>query len=181
MTSKFKPARSTVQLALIAALTAAGAGASSVVAAAEATASASATVVMPIAVTAGANLSFGSFAAGPGGNVTVNTGGVRSTSGPILSSAVVPSAARFDITGQGGLTYAITHGGSTELSNGVSTMALAKFSDLSGAGATSGTAASGVLSPGGTQSLYVGGKLSVAVAQQAGSYSGTVIATVEYN
>ena len=181
MTTKFKQTRFPLQLALSAALTAAGLGLSCGAAAAEATANATATVVMPIAITAGANLSFGSFAAGPGGNVTVNTGGVRSASGPILSSAAAPSAARFDITGQGSLTYSIAHGGSTELSNGVATMALTKASDLSGAGAASGNVNFGMLSPGGTQSLFVGGRLTVAVAQQPGVYSGVVIATVEYN
>lgn len=181
MTTTCNPQQLPFKLALIAAMTAAGAGASLCAAAADATATASATVVTPIAVTAGANLSFGSFAAGPGGNVTVNTGGVRSASGPILSSAAAPSAARFDITGQGGLTYAITHGGSSTLSNGAASMALAKFSDLTGAGASSGNVLTGMLSPGGTQSLFVGGMLTVAVAQQPGAYSGTVVATVEYN
>lgn len=181
MTSTFKQVATTFKLALIAATTAAGAGAFSSAAAAEATATASATVVAPIAIAVGSQLSFGSFAAGPGGTVTVNTGGVRSAAGPILSSAATPSAARFDITGQAGLTYAITHAGSTDLSNGGATMALAKTSDLAGAGGSTGNVASGMLSAAGTQSLFVGGKLTVAAAQQAGVYSGTVIATVEYN
>lgn len=176
-----KQASSSFKLALIAATTAAGAIACTLASAAEATATASATVIAPIAITVGSHLSFGSFAAGTGGTVTVNTGGVRSASGPILSSAAMASAARFDITGQSGLTYAITHGGSTDLANGGATMALAKFSDLAGSGASSGNVVAGMLSAAGTQSLFVGGKLTVASAQQAGLYSGTVIATVEYN
>ncbi len=60
-------------------------------------------------------------------------------------------------------------------------MALAKFSDLSGANATSGEVTTGTLDGAGTQSLFVGGTLTVAAAQVPGVYTGTVIATVEYN
>lgn len=181
MTTKLTQARFTLKLALIAATTAAGIASFSSAAAAEASATASATVVTPIAIAIGANLSFGSFAPGVGGTVTVNTGGVRSASGPILSSAVAASAARFDISGQAGLSYAITHDGSSELSSGGATMALVKFSDLAGANGAAGNVMTGMLSAGGVQSLFVGGKLTVGAAQQAGSYSGTVVATVEYN
>lgn len=60
-------------------------------------------------------------------------------------------------------------------------MALTKTSDLTGADVTTGNVANGTLTVGGTQSIYVGGMLSVAAAQAAGVYTGDVTVTVEYN
>jgi spore coat protein U-like protein len=181
MKRNFIQARSLTKLALIAALTAAGVVSSSGASAAAATATASGTVVSPIAIAVATNLAFGSFAPGAGGTVTVDTGGTRAASGPILMGAGASSAARFNITGQAGLTYSIVHSGTTVLSNGANTMALTKFSDLAGVNGTSGTATTGTLDGAGAQSLFVGGTLTVAANQVAGVYTGTVIATVEYN
>jgi len=168
-------------LTLVAALSAS----SNVAHAAQASANASGTVVAPIAISAAANLVFGSFAPGAGGTVTVSTSGVRQASGPILMGAATPGAARFNISGEAGSSYSITHSGSAVLTNtigtGGETMILTKFSDLTGANATAGTAAAGTLDGAGTQSLYVGGTLTVGAAQAPGVYTGTVIATVEYN
>lgn len=181
---KLTQPRFTLTLAM-AALAAAGAVLSVPAQAAQATATASGTVVAPIAITVNTNLAFGSFAAGPGGTVTVSTSGVRAASGVTLVGGGTPSAARFDITGQASSTYSITHGGTAVLTNttgvGAETMMLGKFSDLTGANATSGSVTSGVLDGAGTQSLYVGGTLNVGAAQAPGVYTGTVIATVEYN
>ncbi|UOD28634.1 DUF4402 domain-containing protein [Massilia violaceinigra] len=152
--------------------------------AAQATATAGGTVVTPIAITPTIQLAFGKFAAAVGGTITVSTSGARTVSGVVGMSGPATSAARFDITGEPGSTYTITHSGSTVLTNtggAGETMALAKFSDLTGADGTSGEATSGTLSAGGTQSLYVGGTLTVAANQVPGVYAGNVIATVEYN
>lgn len=171
-------------LALIAALTAASL-ASLPAHAAQATATASGTVVTPIAITAAANLAFGSFAAGTGGTITVSTSGERTSSGVVALGSGSAAAARFDITGSASTTYSITHSGTAVLTNttgvGGETMALAKFSDLSAGNATSGNVSSGTLDGAGAQSLYVGATLTVSAAQVPGVYTGTVIATVEYN
>lgn len=149
--------------------------------AATANANASATVIAPLAIAAASDLAFGSFAPGAGGSVTISTSGARSASGVLLLTSSA-SAARFNITGQPNATYTITHGGTPVLTNAASdTMALAKFSDLTAGNATSGNVAAGTLGAAGTQSLYVGGTLTVAAAQPAGVYTGDVIATVEYN
>lgn len=181
MTTTFKQPRLTGKLALLAAAAALGAGFSAQVQAAQATANATGTVVAPIAIVAAVDLVFGSFAPGAGGNVTVSTSGVRATTGPILVSGAAPSAARFNITGEASATYAITHSGSATLTSGANTMALTKFSDLTAGNATSGNPATGTLDGAGAQSLYVGGTLVVGAAQAPGVYTGTVIATVEYN
>lgn len=180
MTMTLQPASALFRLALIAA-TAASIGVSATAGAAQASATATGTVVAPIAIAAVSDLAFGSFAPGVGGSVTVDTGGARSTIGTIMVSSAPVSAARFKITGQAGLTYTITHGGSTQLSNGAATMTLTKFSDLTGLNNTSGVANSGMLDGAGMQSLFVGGTLAVAPNQVAGLYSGSIVATVEYN
>lgn len=185
MTSVLKPFPSALKSALMAGVAAAGLVAGGASQAADGTATASGTVVTPIAITAAANLSFGSFSAGAGGTITVSTAGTRSVSGVVGMGVGGTTAARFDITGTASTTYSISHSGTAVLTNttgsGNETMALAKFSDLTGADATSGNVASGTLSGAGTQSLFVGGTLTVDAAQVPGVYTGTVIATVNYN
>jgi hypothetical protein len=171
--------------AALASIVALGAfGASNSFAAAASTAS-TATVIVPIAITKSADLVFGSFAKGAGGSVTVSTSGARTTSGPILSTVGgTPSAAQFDVTGEGVSTYTITWGGDVELLTGTGltgeTMALTRISDLAAGNATSGEVATGTLTAG-AQSIYLGGVLTVGAAQVAGDYTGSVTATVEYN
>jgi len=154
--------------------------------AAEATADTSAEVIVPIAITKGADLSFGRFAANPvgAGTVTISNSGVRSLDGGVVAAgtAGTATAARFDVTGDGASTYsiAIANTALTHAVDGTATMDLAITSDLTGANVTDGTVTSGTLTSG-AQSIYVGGTLSVASAQKAGIYSGTITATVEYN
>lgn len=152
--------------------------------AAQASGNSTGTVIVPIAITSTADLSFGNFAAGTGaGTITVSTSGARTVAG-VVTIGTGGTAARFDITGSAGATYSITHGGTAVLTNtggAGETMTLTKFSDLTGADATSGNVATGTLSGLGTQSLFVGGTLDVGANQVAGTYTGTVIATVEYN
>ena len=156
--------------------------------AAVATSTATSTVIAPIGITAPVVLSFGKFAPGAGGSVTISNSGARTGAGVILSNtASTQTAARFDVTGEGSSTYAITHSGVTELT-GISgaalvlpsVMALAKTSDLTGADVTAGNVATGTLTAG-VQSIYVGGTLTVGATQAAGDYTGAVTVTVEYN
>ena len=167
-----------LQLALIA-LAIAASGQSF---AAVGTASATCMVIEPVAVAKSADLSFGKFAAGAGGTVTISTSGVRTANGVLPSADGALTAARFVVTGSNGATYSIRHGGSAVLSRiaGSGTMALTTFSDLSAANATSGAVTSGTLSAG-TQSIYIGGTLHVAPNQAVGSYAGEVSVIVEYN
>lgn len=150
--------------------------------AAEATASGTGTVIQPITITKATDLSFGEFAPGAGGTVTVSTSGARTSSGAILSTiGSSPSAAKFDVAGETDATYSITISPAAELSDGATnTMALATFSDLTAGNATSGNVASGTLT-GGAQSIYVGGTLTVGASQVAGTYTGNITVTVEYN
>ena len=181
--AKFSHSALSAALASVVAL--AGAGLVSNAHAAAATSTATSVVIAPIAITAPAVLSFGRFAHGAGGSVTISNSGVRTSSGVILSStSSVQTAARFDVTGDGSATYAITHSGATVLSDSAiipNTMALATTSDLTGGNVTTGNVATGTLTTGGTQSIFVGGTLTVGANQVAGTYTGAVTVTVEYN
>ena len=159
-------------------------GASSGFAAEAASSNSSATVIVPIEITKSADLIFGKFAPGDGGEVTVDTDSARTTTGTIPSvSGASPTAAKFDVTGDGNSTYAITWSGATELTDSGSseTMALSNISDLTGAGATSGEVVEGMLNGSGAQSIYLGGELTVGASQADGNYIGDVAATVEHN
>ncbi len=151
--------------------------------AANAVAAAGATVIAPLAINKSANLSFGSFAPGTGGSVTVSTSGVRVADNTILSTAnSSPTAAQFAVSGDPAATFDISVVASTTLDDGAGhSMALVTCSDLTGANTTSGNVAAGTLSAAGSQSLFVGGTLSVAAAQMPGLYSGSIAVTVEYN
>jgi hypothetical protein len=174
--------------AALASIVALGAfGASNSFAAAKSTAS-TATVIAPIGITKTADLVFGKFApdAVVVGTVTVDTSGARTATGGAILSTIgsTPTAAQFDVTGDNNATYTITWSGAASLSDGAgtpNTMVLTKISDLTAGGAVTGEVTGGTLGTGGTQSIYLGGVLDVGIAQAAGTYTGDVTATVEYN
>lgn len=148
------------------------------------TAVASAAVLAtPVGVTKTADLSFGKFAAGAAGSISISTSGKRTVSGGVLASADGPAmtAATFVVSGAAGAGYSITHGGTSTLSrtDGVESMAMTKFSAV---GAASGPAgAQGGILNGGAQTIYVGATLDVGANQAGGAYTGSVAITVEYN
>ena len=169
------------RLAAVASVAALGAfGASNSFAAAVSdTATTSATVVVPIAIAQAQDLSFGEFAAGTGGTVVLTTGGAASPTGDVVLTGGTAAAAQFTVTGQADASFSIsvTDDNLTHTDT-VTTMALATIHDLDGASENS--PASGTLT-GGTQTLYVGGTLTVGNAQTTGVYSGTITAEVNYN
>lgn len=148
-----------------------------------ATGTSTATVIAPIEITAMLPLAFGSFVAGTGGSVTVNTDNTRDVTGLVVESAVgTVSAARFDVDGTGAATYSIAIDDDAILSGPGVPMVLATCSALVGAAscATGANITEGTLVAG-AQSFYVGGTLLVAASQAEGDYSGTFDVTVEYN
>jgi spore coat protein U-like protein len=146
-------------------------------------ATSSSTVVTPISITKAADLAFGSFASGSSsGTVTISPDGSRTLGGGALgvgTQSGTTTAAQFTVTGQSGFTYSISVSG-TALTSGSDNMAFTPISALTASAITTGTVSSGTLT-GGTQSIYVGGSLTVAANQAPGTYSGTVTATVDYN
>ena len=142
-------------------------------------ATSSATVVEPIAITKTQDMSFGEFSAGTGGTVVLTTASAASETGDVVLTGGAASAARFTVTGQTDASFSIgvtdndlTHTDTTTI------MTLATVHDLDGS--TGDSPASGTLALG-TQTLYVGGTLTVVANQLPGVYSGTVTATVNYN
>lgn len=143
--------------------------------AATATANGTATVMTPIAISADVDLDFGAFSALTGGTVVISTAGARSATGAVvLSASDTGNAASFTVTGQADATYAITLPPSATLTHAdtVTTMTVGTF--------TSNPSSTGTLTAG-TETLTVGGTLTVASSQAAGSYTGTFDVSVEYN
>lgn len=172
-----KQLRTSIKLAIAAAAVAFAPAAFS----ASTNATSTGTVVTPINITKAADLAFGSFAAGTGGTITVSPNGTRSVTGTVLPvTGGTAAAAKFDVTGDGSSTYTISVVGDANLTSGGNNMAFNVISDLSASAITSGTVSIGTLTAG-AQSIFVGGTLTVASAQAVGTYTGNIVATVEYN
>jgi spore coat protein U-like protein len=135
-------------------------------------------IVTPIEITNGTALNFGSIVAAEGGKVRINTEGTRtfSNSNMDVVSATAITAASFDITAAQNYSYSISIP-STVLKDvaSVGVDMPVSFTHALG-GETDGTATGS----GSEQKLLVGGLLTVAAGQEAGSYEGTVTVTVAY-
>jgi spore coat protein U-like protein len=138
-------------------------------------------VVTPIQISKTADLSFGTFAGGATiGTVTVSPDGSRAVTGGAVAAGGTATAARFNVTGQDGLAYTISMAGtSPELTSGGNAITFTVVSDTTASAITSGIATAGTLT-GGAQSIFVGGKLDVAINQPAGTYTGTISVAVNY-
>jgi len=148
------------------------------------TANATATVVRPITISSSVDLAFGNVVPGAAvGTLTLTAASstVATAAGGVTQPGTqvgTVTAAKFDVAGEGSLTYSITL-----------PAAAATISDTASHNMTvdtwtsdiaSGTL-SGSLGSAGTQSFYVGGKLHVGANQAAGNYTGTFSVTVAYN
>lgn len=153
--------------------------------AADATATASAVVAAPIAITKATDLDFGRVFAG-NGTVTLtsdNNVALTGNSIPLPVAGGTRTAARFNVTGDGANTFSIDISASdallTSSGSGNPTMGVSFFA-RNAADAVETPVTGGMLSAG-SASFYVGGTLKVGATQAAGSYAGTVRATVVYN
>ncbi len=131
------------------------------------------TVAAPISISASGDMDFGTMVTtGTAGTVTVTPAGARSSVNVDLLGGV-PSAASFDVTGEGNANYSITFPSSATLTSGANTMTIDTFTDDAGA--------SPKLPPGGSETFNVGATLNVGATQAAGTYSCTFSVTVNYN
>jgi len=147
----------------------------------QATAASTGVVITPIGITKTADLNFGNIAVSPtvAGTVVLVPAGTRTATGGVTLPAAVGtvSAAAFTVTGDGSNTYAITFPNPTvTLTDPVSTKTMTLGS------LTSNPSSTGALSSG-SQNITVGGTLSVAAAQQAGTYTSAagLVVQVNYN
>jgi hypothetical protein len=179
MFTKSIAAQRPFKLALIASFAMVAAAVSAPSLATDSTAGSTAEVMVPITLTKNTDLKFGKFAGTTGGDVTISPLGTRSNTAGVVLAAGTVSAASFAIKGSPDANISVSLAGSTTVLTGPSgaTMNLALASDLTGALLT-GTA---TLNATGDQALNVGGTLTVAANQAAGSYTGTIAASVNYN
>lgn len=144
-----------------------------------------ATILTAIAVAKVTDMNFG-YILPAAGTVTLATNSARTASGPTLVAGITPTAAKFDVDGDGTATFSIDYTGSdTVLTSGANTMAITFVTEaIPGAGAanntTSGQATTGTLS-GGAAIIYAGGVLTVGATQAPGEYTGTLTVIVAYN
>mgnify|MGYP000017531333 CR=1 FL=1 len=181
MNKKLNLKQGAVKLALGSAFALGGFGVCLHAYAATASSTATSIVMVPIAVTAGTVLDFGKFSAGAsGGTIKVEPDStVAVTSTVLRGTGATSTAAQFTVTGDASNTYSIAYTGDATLANGINTMALTKVSALTAPTSTA-LVATGTLTLG-TQTIFVGGTLTVGASQVAGTYTGAVGVTVLYN
>jgi hypothetical protein len=130
-------------------------------------------------VTPTQDLSFGAFAAGAGGTVTISPQSARTATGDVTlmtgGQFSQGSSASFDVSGTANATYQITlpaDGQVTLTGSQGGSMAVSSF--------TSSPSDEGQLSSLGTQTLYVGATLGVGSDQAPGTYSGSLNVTLVF-
>lgn len=143
-----------------------------------ASATSTATIVTPIGISNAGDMNFGNIAvSSAAGTVTLAPAGTRTYTGGITLPNVngTVSTAKFNVTGEGTYTYAITLPSSAlTLTYSGNTMTVTGF--------TSNPSGTGALTAG-KQTINVGATLNVGASQVAGTYvSGTPFdVTVNYN
>ena len=150
-----------------------GASMANAAATADATATARILETLTLSVQTGSQLNFGQIAVNGAGDVTVSPSGGSAVCTANLICTGTTSAVAFDVQGSSGASVAVTFPStSVNLTSGTNTMALTNFTS---------SAPSVTLSALGAGTFSVGGKLSVAAGQAAGTYTGTFPVKVEYN
>ncbi len=131
------------------------------------------TIDAPISISSSGDMDFGTMVTtGTAGTVTVTPAGARSSVDVDLLGGL-PSAASFDVTGEGNANYSITLPSSATLTSGANTMTIDTFTDDAGVNPK--------LPGGGSETFNVGATLNVSATQASGTYSGTFSVTVNYN
>ena len=148
-----------------------------------ASADAGAIVIAPLTITKAGDLNFGNVvASNAAGTVVLIPGGTRTANAGATFSAAFPgtiTAAKFDLTGEGVYTYAITLPATATLTSGSDTVIVNTFTVGAGvAGSVTGTV--GTLAAG-VGNLNVGATLNVVADQAPGTYEGDFPVTVAYN
>ena len=139
----------------------------------QATIDVTATLAAPISISSSGDMDFGTMVTtGIAGTVTVTPAGARSSVDVDLLGGV-PSAASFDVTGEGNANYSIAFSSPATLSSGSNSMTVDTFTDDAGVNPK--------LPAGGSDTFNVGATLNVGATQAAGTYSGTFAVTVNYN
>jgi hypothetical protein len=141
-----------------------------------ATATATGIIVTPIGITNAVNMNFGNVAvSSTAGTVVLAPAGTRTSTGGITLPAITGTvtAAQFTVTGAANYSYTITlPTTATTVTSGANSMTVNTFTS---------TPASGTLSSGGAQTVFVGATLNVGGSQVAGTYLSPTPFTVTVN
>lgn len=138
--------------------------------AATATGQAEVDIVAPVTITAGNKLDFGVVAVGTtGGTVAIPNSADTRTCAAALTCVGTVSRGSFTVNATSGYTVALTVPATVSLTSGANTMS-----------ATLSPSATTLAFTGSAQTLFVGGTLTVAGSQAAGTYTGTYNVTADY-
>jgi len=142
-----------------------------------ATASGNATILAPLTANKTSDLAFGTIIRPNSGTatVTIDNAGTRTVTGG-ASVGGSPTAASFQIIGEGGSAYSVSVPSSFDMTAGTSTLTVATTNSSGGGGTLSGSV--GSVS---TASFGVGGSINVSTATVAGAYTGNLTITAAYN
>lgn len=138
--------------------------------AASANGTANATIIDAIAITADLSLEFGTIINGAANTVTVDTAGARTATDATQLAGGTVRAAEFTVTGDPGRAYTVTIPSPISVTFGADSMNVGNFSHN----------ASLTIPGTGSETFQVGGDLSVANGQAAGTYTGTLVVQVNY-
>jgi hypothetical protein len=143
-------------------------------------ATATATIITPIAITKVVDMNFGDISTnGTDGAVTLDYASGRVATGGASFSTASPgtvTSAKFTVTGKSGYAYSISIPTAITLTH-TNTTSVMQVTNIG-----NGIGAAGTLT-GGTQDIFVGGKLNLVGSQLAGVYTNTadLKVTVNYN
>jgi hypothetical protein len=138
-----------------------------------ATAQASAVIQTPLAITSTVDMDFGSMAATSGGTVDLALDNSLTASAGVTLIGGTPTAASFTVTGINNATYSIGIPASIVLTNGTPADDMTVDNIIHNS--------TGTLSGTGSETFAVGGRLNVASAQAAGTYTNTTDLTITVN
>lgn len=133
-------------------------------------------IVQPTAIYKVSDLRFGAVVPGTsGGTVTLGTNGTRTATGTVvLPPQLAYGAASFNVLGSPNSVFTLTLPASLTLirAGGLETMTVSNF--------VSSPSGTGTLNSGGTATVNVGARLTIAANQVLGAYSGSFNVTVGY-
>lgn len=141
----------------------------------QATASATANVISGISITNTAQLVFGSIVAGSSGTVILSAASPTVRTGTVATVYGSPTAAAFNVTGDGAKAYSVSLSSTTATLTraGGGTVAVSSLTPSCASCTLSGSTGTQVTDP-----LYVGGTLTLAGTEVAGTYTNASAFTV---
>jgi hypothetical protein len=172
-----------MQKSLMFAVAMAASGSFSAAHAAQGNGASTAKVLKQITVTAGTDLSFGTFASDGSGNthVDMDTSGSVTCLGASVCGLGAPSRGMFSVTGTSNQAIDISGAGNFFLYNGANSVEIGNIV-YTGSGVTSVSYfhSTGVLDGSGNLTFGVSGSLWKTLSTPAGDYSGTYTVTINY-